>query len=256
MPGGSSARRRSASSRVRAPHDGRAAVRQRQQGQRSGRQEPLPGGASMGLGRAHMRDQRILVIGMSGGGDAEQLAGRGRPRRRRRSAAGAPSSRPSAERDTHAALRHLDGLHGRLDQHRARGTGRPARSVLKRLAIDDESQIRLAEFGAIEGQRPPALAASRSHPTRTCARTGTTKLRRQSFPNTAELEHPLRGPAQSEHPQVPRDSRGRGGRSRRPALLSTAGRSVRRPPPRVPASADGARAARPPSRTRRAPPPR
>ena len=100
---------------------------------------------------ADVRHQRILMIAVARGGDAELCPGPGR-----RPVGG--DHEPCAElasvreRQAHAAPVRLDGLHRRLDEHRAGRRRRLGGAVLEAPAVDDAAEIRLADLGAIEGE--------------------------------------------------------------------------------------------------------
>src|SRR5208283_4347451 len=57
-----------------APYDRRPAVRQREEGQWPAGQESLPGSVPMRFRGAYVRHQGILMIGVAGGIDTEQLS--------------------------------------------------------------------------------------------------------------------------------------------------------------------------------------
>ena len=113
------------------------------------------------LGSAHMRHQRILMVGMAGGFDAEQLPGLGLRAVAPRSATGcAVRGRRSGAR---RYRRHPPATTPATPA--SNSTAPAARAACrhchcKALPVDDVAEIRLADFRAIEAQRTLALGCA------------------------------------------------------------------------------------------------
>ena len=84
----------------------------------------------------------------------------------------------------------------------ARGGGRLEARARERPALDDESQIGLADLGAIEGERARAGGRTARVP-HAHALVGKAARLRQSLPGSAQPEQPLRGAARARTPASP-----------------------------------------------------
>ena len=133
-----------------------------------------------------MRHQRLLMVCMTGGPNTQPVASR------RIDAIGADQQlalelAAVARADANSGIAGLDCGDTRLDEHHAGGARRALALLLQGSALDNEPQIRLAQFGAVEGHRTQAGRLAAGIPD-AHAFVGAHFLRGQELPYTAQRE--------------------------------------------------------------------
>src|SRR6266403_410188 len=164
-------------------------------------EESLPGSAAVRLGSAHMRHQGVLTVAMAGGFYAEEFPRLGLRTVRRDHQLTAKRS-AIAQPDRDIGIGGGQASEPGLEQHRARGPRGLQALPLQDAPIDDESKIRLPDFGAVEAQGALSVRFTARIPDAHALVRGYTSGR-QRIPHTARFEQPLRCAAQGKHTQIP-----------------------------------------------------
>ncbi len=172
----------------------------------------------MRLFGAHMRHQRILMIGVAGGADAEQFSGA------RLGPIGADQQRAAqfaaiAQPDARRGAGRGEGLQRRFDEHDARIARRLQAVRLQHSRIDDRTQVRLADLGAIENHAAAAVRRSSAIPY-AHAFIAEDPVRNYALPNTAFAQHAFGCAAERKDPQIPVGIGVRSGAGKRSATIA------------------------------------